>query len=155
ENGAGQIVISGHRPAVERAIVASKAAGAKISKLLAVSAPFHSPLMAPAAERLRIELERIECRPPAFPVIANLDGEPYPPGDGGAVRDRLYRQVAGTVRWERCVHKLAALGAHLAIEVGPGRVLAGLLKRIPPAIPTHSFGEPAALDALRTLPGIG
>jgi [acyl-carrier-protein] S-malonyltransferase len=133
----------------------AKEAGAKMAKLLSVSAPFHSRLMLPAAERLRQELLKVACRPPALPVIANVDGEPYPEGDtndpGSAVRERLYQQVAGTVRWERCVHKLAALGATSAVEVGPGRVLSGLIKRIAPQIATHQFAEPAGLDALRPL----
>jgi [acyl-carrier-protein] S-malonyltransferase len=151
ENGAGQIVISGHRVAVERAMALAKEAGAKMCKLLAVSAPFHSTLMQPAAVRLRDELAKVDCRPPALPVIANIDAEPYPKDGDEAVRDRLCRQVAGTVRWERSVLKLAELGVTAAIEVGPGRVLSGLIKRIAPAIATYQFGEPANLDELRPL----
>lgn len=151
DNGAGQIVISGHRPAVERAMALAKQAGAKLCKLLEVSAPFHSALMQPAAERLAAELARIDCFAPAIPVVANVDAEPYPDSDGDEVRQRLRRQVAGTVHWEGCVHKLATLGATAAIEVGPGRVLSGLIKRIAPTIATHQFAAPDDLENLRSL----
>ena len=83
--------------------------------------------------------------------VANVDAEPYPDSDGDEVRQRLRRQVAGTVRWEGCVHKLAALGAAAAIEVGPGRVLSGLIKRIAPTIATHQFAAPDDLENLRSL----
>ena len=89
ENGAGQIVVSGHRPAVERIVALAKARGSKLCKLLPVSAPFHSALMQPAADRLAAELERVEIRPPAITVLANIDARPYPSEDGAAVRDRL------------------------------------------------------------------
>lgn len=151
ENGAGQLVISGHKTAVERVVAQAKAQGAKLCKLLPVSAPFHSALMQPAADRLREELARVEVALPRIQVVANVDAEPYPMtgATGDAVRERLYRQVAGTVRWERCVKKLVALGATQAIEVGAGRVLAGLLKRIAPELQTQSFGAPVVLDTLR------
>lgn len=151
ENGAGQLVISGHRVAVERTMALAKQAKAKLVKALAVSAPFHSTLMQPAAERLQGELARIECGPLSLPVIANIDAEPYPQSGGEAVRERLYKQVAGTVRWERCVQKLAALGASAAVEVGPGKVLSGLIKRISPTIATHQFAEPGGLAELSPL----
>jgi [acyl-carrier-protein] S-malonyltransferase len=151
ENGAGQIVISGHRVAVERAMAMARQAKAKLVKALSVSAPFHSTLMQPAAERLAQELSRIECGPLTLPVIANIDAEPYPRSGGDAVRDRLRRQVAGTVRWERCVQKLAALGATSAVEVGPGKVLSGLIKRICPTIAIHQFAEPGGLAELSSL----
>lgn len=152
ENGAGQIVISGHKAAVEQAMVLAKAQGAKLCKLLPVSAPFHSDLMAPAAERLRHELAQVAIALPRCTVLANIDAEPYPDsGPVDAVRDRLYRQVAGTVRWERCVHRLVELGATAAIEVGPGRVLSGLIKRISPTLSLYSFADPAGLDELRSV----
>jgi [acyl-carrier-protein] S-malonyltransferase len=166
ENGAGQIVVSGHRPAVERVVALAKARGSKLCKLLPVSAPFHSALMQPAAARLAAELERVEIRPPAITVLANIDAKPYPKagaayGDKGvAVRDRLVRQVAGTVRWEQCAQELAARGTTAVVEVGPGRVLSGLLKRIYAGVTTaagapialHSFAEPAQLAELRPQP---
>jgi len=153
ENGAGQIVVSGHRPAVERLVALAKAAGSKLVKLLPVSAPFHSALMAPAAERLAIELATVPIAQPHCTVIANIDAEPYPDHEepGEAVRSRLVRQVAGTVRWERCVQKLASLGATAVVEVGHGRVLSGMVKRITPGVPLFAFGQPADLDPLRAL----
>lgn len=152
ENGAGQIVISGHKVAVERAMGLAKAQGAKLCKLLPVSAPFHSALMEPAAERLRAELQQVQVELPRLPVIANIDAAPYPSsGSADAVRERLFLQVAGTVRWERCVHRLVELGATAAIEVGPGRVLCGLIKRIAPTLALHSFAEPAGLAELGAL----
>jgi [acyl-carrier-protein] S-malonyltransferase len=153
ENGAGQIVISGHKGAVERAMALAKAGGAKLCKLLPVSAPFHSALMRPAAERLRAELAQVEVRLPELTVVANVDAAPYPQGNVSAdvVRERLYQQVAGTVRWESCVKTLVACGATTAIEVGPGRVLSGLIKRIAPAVAIHSFADPTGLEALRGL----
>jgi [acyl-carrier-protein] S-malonyltransferase len=153
ENGAGQIVVSGHRPAVERAVALAKAAGSKLVKLLPVSAPFHSALMQPAADRLATELAGVPITALRCTVIANIDAEPYPNRDdsGEAVRSRLVRQVAGTVRWERCVQKLATLGATAVVEVGHGRVLSGMVKRITPGLPLFSVGQPADLDALRTL----
>lgn len=153
ENGAGQIVISGHKGAVERAMALAKAGGAKLCKLLQVSAPFHSALMRPAAERLRAELAQVEVRLPELTVVANVDAAPYPQGNVSAdvVRERLYQQVAGTVRWESCVKTLVACGATTAIEVGPGRVLSGLIKRIAPTVALHSFADPTGLEALRGL----
>lgn len=153
ENGAGQIVVSGHRPAVERAMALAKAAGSKLVRMLPVSAPFHSALMQPAADRLAIELAAVPIASPRCTVIANIDAEPYPSDDesGDVVRKRLVQQVAGTVRWERCVQKLAALGATSIVEVGHGRVLSGMVKRITPGVPLFTFGQPADLDALRSL----
>lgn len=152
ENGAGQIVISGHRAAVERAMGLAKAQGTKLCKLLPVSAPFHSTLMEPAAERLRAELHKTQVALPQLTVIANIDAAPYPQsGPVDAVRERLFLQVAGTVRWERCVHRLVELGATAAIEVGPGRVLCGLIKRIAPTLALYSFAEPAGLAELGAL----
>lgn len=152
ENGAGQIVVSGHRPAVERAVVLAKAAGSKLVKILPVSAPFHSALMQPAADRLAHELASVPIAPLLCTVIANIDAEPYPqPTDGEAVRRRLIQQVAGTVRWERCVQKLGTLGASAFIEVGHGRVLSGMIKRILPGLPLHAFGGPDELPPLRAL----
>jgi [acyl-carrier-protein] S-malonyltransferase len=152
ENGAGQVVVSGHKPAVERAMALAKQRGSKLCKLLPVSAPFHSSLMQPAAERLQSELAAIEVRPPALTVLANVDALPYPTDSADAVRDRLVRQVAGTVRWEQCGLALVSLGATVTVEVGPGRVLGGLLKRIAgPNLALHSFAEPSNLEELRPL----
>jgi [acyl-carrier-protein] S-malonyltransferase len=138
-NGGGQVVIAGHKGAVERAMPLAKARGAKLVKLLPVSAPFHSALMAPAAEKLALELERVKVAPLAIPVVANVTAEPN--SDAAAVKDLLRRQVTGSVRWEESVQKLAALGVSEAYEVGPGAVLAGLVKRIAPTIKLLSLTE--------------
>ena len=131
-NGAGQVVIAGHKGAVERAMALAKQKGAKMVKALPVSAPFHSALMAPAAEKLRAELERVKVGPLAVPVVANVTAEPNQ--DPARVKELLYAQVTGSVRWEETVQRLAALGVDEAFEVGPGKVLAGLCKRIAPEI---------------------
>ena len=151
ENGAGQVVISGHKPAVERAMAKAKAKGCKLVKALPVSAPFHSALMEPAAAKLAQQLDAIAVRAPQITVVANIDAEPYPQGDASAVRDRLVRQVAGTVRWEGCVKKLVSLGATAIIEVGPGKVLAGLVKRIAPSVALAGFADPSGLAAIAEL----
>jgi [acyl-carrier-protein] S-malonyltransferase len=131
-NGAGQVVIAGHKGAVERAATLAKQKGAKMAKLLPVSAPFHSALMAPAAERLRAELERVQIAALRIPVVSNVTAEPTQ--DSRCVRDLLCRQVTGSVRWEESVKCLVARGVDQAYEVGPGGVLAGLLKRSAPSI---------------------
>ena len=131
-NGAGQVVVAGHKAAVERAMALAKQKGAKLVKALPVSAPFHSALMAPAAERLRAELERVKVASLQLPVVANVTAEPN--SDAARVKELLHRQVTGSVRWEESVQKLAALGVDEAYEVGPGAVLAGLVKRIAPAV---------------------
>jgi [acyl-carrier-protein] S-malonyltransferase len=131
-NGAGQVVIAGHKGAVERAMALAKQKGAKLVKALPVSAPFHSALMAPAAEKLRVELERVKVSPLRIPVYPNVTAEPNQ--DAGRVKELLARQVTGSVRWEETVQAMARAGVDEAYEVGPGTVLAGLLKRIAPAI---------------------
>jgi [acyl-carrier-protein] S-malonyltransferase len=137
-NGAGQVVIAGHKGAVTRAMALAKQKGAKLVKALTVSAPFHSALMAPAAERLRAELERVKISALAIPVVANVNAEPN--SDAARVKELLYRQVTGSVRWEQSVHKLVALGVDEAYEVGPGGVLAGLVKRIAPSVKLQPLG---------------
>ena len=131
-NGAGQVVVAGHKSAVERAMALAKQKGAKLVKALPVSAPFHSALMKPAAEKLREELERVKVAPLTVPVVANVTAEPNT--DAGRVKELLFRQVTGSVRWEESVQKLVAMGVDEAFEVGPGNVLAGLCKRIAPGI---------------------
>ncbi len=147
-NGGGQIVIAGHRTAVERACAAAKRRGAKAALPLAVSAPFHCALMRPAADRLAAELARVEVRAPVVPVVTNVEAAPNQ--DGGRVRDLLTRQVTAAVRWEESVLRLAAMGVTEAIEVGQGAVLAGLVKRTTATIRVRSAGDPAAIRALRT-----
>jgi [acyl-carrier-protein] S-malonyltransferase len=145
-NGGGQVVIAGHKDAVKRACDAAKARGAKGAVPLAVSAPFHSELMQPAADRLAAELARIAFRDPVTPVVTNVEATPN--SDGARVRDLLITQVTAAVRWEESVQRLAALEVTEAIEVGHGAVLAGLVKRIAPGIRVRGAGDPAAIAAI-------
>jgi len=147
-NGGGQVVIAGHKAAVERACAAAKARGAKRAVPLAVSAPFHCALMQPAADRLAAELARVEIAAPAVPVVTNVEAAPNQ--DPTRVRELLTRQVTAPVRWEESVERLASMGVTRAIEVGAGNVLAGLVRRIAPAITTASAGDPDAVVALTT-----
>jgi [acyl-carrier-protein] S-malonyltransferase len=149
-NGGAQVVIAGHRAAVERACEAARRRGAKRALPLAVSAPFHSALMQPAAERLARELESVKLGALRVPVVTNVEAAPNQ--DGARVRDLLVRQVTAPVRWEESVLRLVAMEVTLAVEVGNGAVLAGLVKRIAPALPVRAAGEP---DELRALGGEG
>jgi [acyl-carrier-protein] S-malonyltransferase len=152
-NSPGQIVIAGHRVAVERAVRAAAARGAKKSVLLPVSAPFHSPLMKPAADRLAGALEAVPVAAPRIPVVRNVDAGITSTAED--VRPFLVRQVASPVRWVDCVERLAEAGAAAFVEVGPGRVLTGLLKRTLPHARGLSVEDPASLDkavAALTLP---
>jgi len=144
-NGAGQIVIAGHTGAVERAMALAKSRGAKRAVRLQVSAPFHSPLMAPAAEKLAVALAGIEIRDPKLPVVANVDAEPA--RTAARVRENLVRQVTSPVRWEESVVRLAAEGVDRGLELGAGNVLAGLVKRISPTLRVTTIGEPDELRA--------
>lgn len=126
-NGAGQIVVAGHRAAVARVVERARAAGAR-SLPVAVSAPFHCPLMAPAAEGLRAALAEVTISPPTVPVVANVDAAPTT--DAGKIRDLLVQQVTAPVRWGASMRQLAALGCERAVEVGPGQVLTKLLQRM-------------------------
>jgi len=127
-NSPGQTVISGAKAAVERAAELCKQAGAKRAVMLPVSAPFHCKLMQPAQESLARDLAELEFRAPKFPVAANVNATLIATGD--AAREALIAQVTGAVRWVECIELLAAEGATQFIEVGPGRVLSGLLKQI-------------------------
>jgi [acyl-carrier-protein] S-malonyltransferase len=131
-NGAGQVVIAGHKGAVERAMALAKQKGAKLVKALAVSAPFHSALMAPAAEKLAEELERVKVSPLRVPVYANVTAQANQ--DASRVKELLVKQVTGSVRWEESVQAMAKDGVDEAWEVGPGTVLKGLVKRIAPTV---------------------
>jgi len=143
-NSPGQIVIAGHRRAVERAVAAAAARGGKKSVLLPVSAPFHCALMKPAADRLAAELERVAVSDPRFPIIRNVDGGVTRAAD--EVRPFLVQQVASPVRWTDCVERLAREGATGFLEVGPGRVLTGLLKRTLDGARGHAVEDPASLE---------
>jgi [acyl-carrier-protein] S-malonyltransferase len=143
-NSPVQIVVAGHKPAVERAVAIAAQRGAKRSVLLPVSAPFHCRLMAPAAERLAEALERVAVAAPRVPVVRNVDAEPTTTAD--AVRAHLVRQVTAPVRWSDCVRRMAAAGASTFLEVGPGRVLTGLLKRIDGTLTGLAVEDPAGVD---------
>ncbi|AUX43158.1 malonyl CoA-ACP transacylase [Sorangium cellulosum] len=142
-NGPGQIVIAGHSQAVARARELAVARGGK-AIALKVSAPFHCALMRPAAERLRPELERTQVRPLAFPVIANVDAAPN--ADPERVRSLLLQQIDGTVQWMRTIERMAADGVTHALELGPGKVLAGLAKRITKQIKVLSVSDMAGIE---------
>jgi [acyl-carrier-protein] S-malonyltransferase len=127
-NAPGQVVIAGQAEAVARAGALAKARGAKRVIPLAVSAPFHCPLMRPAEERLAPELRALPARDPHFPVVANVDAEPK--RDAASAIEALIRQVSSPVRWEDVVRRLAAEGVRTIVELGPGTVLAGLARKI-------------------------
>jgi [acyl-carrier-protein] S-malonyltransferase len=143
-NSPGQVVIAGHRAAVERAVAAATARGGMKSVMLPVSAPFHSALMKPAADRLAAELERVEVSAPRIPVVRNVDGGVTTTAD--EVKPFLVQQVASPVRWTDCTERLAREGATAFLEVGPGRVLTGLLKRTLEGVRGHAVEDPASLD---------
>jgi [acyl-carrier-protein] S-malonyltransferase len=145
-NCPGQIVIAGHTAAVQRATERVKALGARRAKLLSVSAPFHCALMKPAEERLAPELRALPTARPSVPVVANVDAEPK--RDGASSVDALVRQVSAPVRWEDVVRRLASEGVTTYVEVGPGSVLSGLVKKIQPDAHVMTFGSPENLDAI-------
>lgn len=142
-NDPKQTVISGTQVAVARACEALKAAGAKRALPLAVSAPFHSSLMAPAAEQLRERLEQVRVKTPQIPVVNNIDAAVLT--DPAAIRDALVRQAAGPVRWVEVVQQLQVLGARTVIECGPGKVLSGMVKRISSEINAANVLDPVTL----------
>jgi [acyl-carrier-protein] S-malonyltransferase len=149
-NAPGQIVIAGHKDAVARAGERAKALGAKRAIPLAVSAPFHCPLMKPAEDRLAPELRALSTHDPAFPVVANVDAEPKRTAADSV--EALVRQVSSPVRWEDAVRRLIAEGVTAFVELGPGTVLAGLIKKIDRSATVISVEHPtdvAALDTLR------
>jgi len=149
-NAPGQVVIAGHKDAVARAIDACKARGAKRAMKLPVSAPFHSSLMQPAAERLREELAKVSLAAPRIEVINNVDVAIVNSPD--AIRDALVRQAASPVRWVEIVQTMAARGVTHIVECGPGKVLAGLVRRIAPAVEGVSLADRDAVEqALATI----
>jgi [acyl-carrier-protein] S-malonyltransferase len=143
-NSPGQIVIAGHRSAVERAVAGAAARGARKSVMLPVSAPFHCALMKPAADRLAAELDRVAVSPPRIRIVRNVDGGVTTSAD--EVKPFLVQQVASPVRWTDCVERLAREGATGFLEVGPGRVLTGLLKRTLDGVRGHAVEDPASLE---------
>jgi [acyl-carrier-protein] S-malonyltransferase len=150
DNGGGQVVISGHAGAIDRAVDAASGHGVKRAMRLPVSAPFHCALMAPAADAMAEALERIEIRRPAVPVVANVSAAKAT--DPAAIRDLLVRQVTATVRWRECVAAMAGMGCDRFAELGAGRVLTGLMKRNAPDAGAVAIGTPADVEAfLKTL----
>jgi [acyl-carrier-protein] S-malonyltransferase len=143
-NSPGQIVVAGHRAAVERAVALASARGGKRSVLLPVSAPFHCRLMAPAAERLAEVLRAVPAADPRPPVVRNVDAELTT--RAGDVRPFLVRQVTAPVRWTDCVGRMVKEGCRTFLEVGPGKVLTGLLRRIDATVTGFPVEDVAGLD---------
>lgn len=147
-NGAGQVVIAGHREAVERACALARERGAKRAIPLPVSAPFHCRLMEPAAKTLAPDLEAARFRDLEMPLFTNVDARPI--ASGAEARKALVRQVTSPVRWEETIEAMAALGVNRFVEVGPGKVLAGLVRKIARDASVFSVGEPGDVERLFT-----
>ena len=143
-NSSEQIVISGHAPAVERATKLASERGAKRAIMLSVSAPFHCSLMKPAQDRLAADLQSLQFRRPEVPVVCNIDAAFIEEGD--LARDALVRQVTGSVKWDPSVRLLIAKGAEKFVEVGPGKVLCGLMRQIDRSKTCLSVGDEASLQ---------
>jgi [acyl-carrier-protein] S-malonyltransferase len=143
-NAPGQVVIAGEKAAVERAVEACKAMGARRAMPLPVSAPFHSSLMKPAAEKLMGYLQKTNIAAPRIPVLNNVDvaivDEP------GKIRDALVRQAASPVRWVETIRRMREMGVTHVIECGPGKVLAGMTKRIAPEVQSLALADRATLE---------
>ena len=146
DNAPGQVVISGHRQAVERAVAIARAHGARRSIPLPVSAPFHSPLMAPAAEIMAEALGHVELQPPVVPLVANVSASATQ--DPVRIRRGLVEQVTAMVRWRESILVLKDEDVEEIVEIGAGRVLAGLVKRIDADFSTRSVGVPPEVESL-------
>ena len=150
DNADGQVVVSGARSAVERAVEIAKEKGAKRAVLLPVSAPFHCPLMAPAAEAMAEALEQVELAPPRLPLVANVTAQAV--AEPETIRRLLVEQVTGLVRWRESVAYMAAQEVEELVELGSGKVLSGLAKRIDRSLSARSVGTPEDVEAvLKTL----
>jgi len=147
-NGGGQVVIAGARGAVARAGERAKAMGARRVIPIGVSAPFHCALMKPAEERLAPELRALRVETPRVPIVANVDAEPK--RDASSAIEALVRQVSSPVRWEAVVRRLASEGVTTYVEVGPGTVLSGIVRRIQPEATVVNFGGPDDLASVET-----
>jgi [acyl-carrier-protein] S-malonyltransferase len=143
-NAPSQVVIAGHRAAVERGAAAAKAKGAKRAVLLPVSAPFHSPLLKPAADKLAAYLEKINVSAPRIPVVNNVDVAQET--DPKRIKDALARQACSAVRWVEVVRAIAGAGVGHVVECGPGKVLAGLTKRIEGSLQGFAITDPQSLE---------
>ncbi|MGX9354114.1 ACP S-malonyltransferase [Roseobacteraceae bacterium S113] len=150
DNDPAQVVVSGAKAAVERAVEIAKASGAKRALLLPVSAPFHCPLMAPAAEVMAEALSHVDIQAPVVPVIANVRAEPV--SDPATIRSLLVEQVTGSVRWRESVMAMAEHGVSEVWEIGAGKALTGMIRRIDRSLATRNVGTPddvaAAKEAL-------
>jgi [acyl-carrier-protein] S-malonyltransferase len=146
DNGGGQVVISGDREAVERAVALAKAQGVKRALLLPVSAPFHCALMAPAARVMEEALGAAVLRAPVVPLISNISAAKVT--DPDSIRDLLVAQVTGTVRWRESVLACMDMGVDNFVELGAGKVLTGLVKRIAPDATGYNVGSPAEIESL-------
>ncbi|MGC1410532.1 MAG: ACP S-malonyltransferase [Acetobacteraceae bacterium] len=146
DNGGGQIVVSGHRGAVERAVALAASKGVRRAMLLPVSAPFHCALMAPAADVMAEALENTPPRAPIVPVIANVSAAKAT--DPSEISELLIRQVTAMVRWRECVNAMVELGVDSFVELGTGKVLSGLIRRIAPDAATASAATPAEVEAV-------
>jgi [acyl-carrier-protein] S-malonyltransferase len=147
DNGGGQVVVSGHRAAVERAVELAKQKGARRAMMLTVSAPFHCALMQPAADAMRNALARVSVKPPAVPLIANVLAQPI--SEPTEIVRRLVEQVTGTVRWRESVGYMAGQGVTTFYEVGAGKVLSGLVKRIAEGASGVAVGTPEDVAAFK------
>lgn len=148
DNAAGQVVVSGHKAAVERAIALASEKGFKRSVILPVSAPFHCRLMQPAADAMQVALENVAMRAPVLPLIANVTALPV--SDPATIRAQLVEQVTGTVRWRESVLAMRDHGVGRMIEIGAGKVLCGLVKRIDKEIEPISLQSPEDIEAFLT-----
>jgi [acyl-carrier-protein] S-malonyltransferase len=151
DNGGGQVVVSGNKAAVERAVEIAKAKGARRAMLLPVSAPFHCALMQPAADAMAEALAKTNVKPPVVPVVANVLAKPI--GNPAEIVRRLVEQVTGTVRWRECVACMAGAGVTRFYEVGAGKVLTGLLKRIAEGATGIAIGTPDDVAAFKSARG--
>ena len=151
DNDPGQVVVSGHKAAVERALDLAKEAGAKRAVLLPVSAPFHCALMQPAAERMAHALAEVEIRKPLVPVVANVSASAQ--SDPELLRSLLVEQVTGAVRWRDSMAYLAAQGVTEIWEIGAGKALSGMIRRIDRAIACQAIGSPEDIAKLQAAAG--
>jgi [acyl-carrier-protein] S-malonyltransferase len=151
DNGGGQVVVSGHKTAVERAVEIAKAKGVRRAMLLPVSAPFHSALMQPAAEVMADALAKVTIKAPVVPLVANVTAEPVT--DPAQIMRGLVEQVTGTVRWRESVAFMASAGVNVFYEVGSGKVLSGLVKRIAEGANGMSIGTPDDVAAFKAARG--
>jgi [acyl-carrier-protein] S-malonyltransferase len=146
DNGGGQVVISGHRTAIERAVEIAKTKGVKRAMLLPVSAPFHCALMAPAADAMAEALEKSPPDAPCVPLVANVSAKRE--SNPERIRDLLIQQVTATVRWRECIFAMTEMGVDSFIELGAGKVLTGLAKRIAPDASGIAAGTPGEIEAV-------